>query len=557
MYAKIVRINKYDNEVTYTLDSGKELPEDVVISLVENGQIYNATVEINDGEKSVRGNERIPVKTISTDLNSTIRIRPIVSEVKDKETEDFDFERNLYGELVNWKNKQRDALLLKGPRQVGKTYLLKKFGKTEFKQMIYVDLRDFKNSSKFLKIYDGLKEEMIYDSTDEDKRLFWTNVFLLYTDEKFEDTSETLIIIDEIQENSEIYSNIRDINRSLNARLVATGSYLGIVEYSNDYWISAGDYAELELNSLSYVEFLKALGLYDNYNEIKSYDKNKLNDKELNIYNKVEEAYEAYSKIGGYPAVVQEYLRSKGDISSCMDYVGRLLNSFYSESGRYFKDIIEENLWEKAMILVVQDLLNRSNSLKGGDLLEGLTFRDSRKNKGLDTNRREVNNVVSWLLSCNILGEVYSYSNFKDLNRIGTSRYYFKDMGFLNYLSSFLPSINESTKVGIRAENFVYLYLTTQVSKSWGKGLFIEDKPCYAVQYTFEIDFLMHSQEDKRIALEVKNSKGATKSSDYALDKGYVDKVIKIQNTYGDSNINESDSYVIPIFAVDKLDLIV
>lgn len=556
MYAKIVRINRYDNEVTYTLDDGKELPEDVVISLIESKQIYNATVEINDGIKSVKGNEKIPIKTIVNDLKNKTRIRPIVSEVKNKETEDFDFERNLYADLVNWKEKQRDALLLKGPRQVGKTYLLKKFGNSEFKQMIYVDLRDSNNSSKFLKIYNGLKEEMIYDSTEEDKRLFWTNVFLLYTDEEFEDTSETLIIIDEIQENSEIYSNIRDINRSLNTRLVATGSYLGIVEYSNDYWISAGDYAELELNSLNYVEFLKALGLYDDYNKIKSYDKNKLTENDLSVYNKVEKAYEAYSKVGGYPAVVQEYLRSEGDISSCMDYVGRLLNSFYSESGRYFKDIIEENLWEKAMTLVVQDLLNRNNSLKGGELLEGLTFRDSRKNKGLAPNRREVNNVVSWLLSCNILGEVYSYSNFKDLNRIGASRYYFKDMGFLNYLSSFLPSINESTKVGIRAENFVYLYLTTQVSASWGKGLFIEDKPCYAIQDTFEIDFLMHSQEGERIALEVKNSKGATKSSDYALNNQYVNKVIKIQSTFGSSNTNGSGRYVIPIFAVDKLDLI-
>lgn len=556
MYARIVRINKYKNRVTYTLDNGKELQGDVVISLIESDQIYNANVEIEDGVKTVRVNEEVPIKTISPGLNSNARIKPVVTQVGIKETEGFDFERDLYKDLINWKDKQRDALLLKGPRQVGKTYLLKKFGSSEFKQLIYVDLRDSNNSSKFFKIYNGLKEEMIYDSTDEDKRLFWVNVFLLYTDEEFVDTSDTLIIIDEIQEDAEIYSNIRDINRSLNARLVATGSYLGIVEYSKDYWISAGDYVELELNSLSYVEFLKALDLYNDYKDIKSYDKNELTEKEISIYNKVESAYDSYIQIGGYPAVVKEYIRSNGNISSCMDYVGRLLNSFYSESGRYFKDIIEENLWEKAMTLVVQDLLNRNNSLKGGELLEGLTFRDSRRNKGLDTNRREVNNVVSWLLSCNILGEVYSYSNFKDLSRIGTSRYYFKDMGFLNYLSSFLPSIKESTKSGIRAENFVYLYLTTRVSKDWGKGLFIEDKPCFAVQDNYEIDFLMHSKKGERIALEVKSSRGATKSSDYALNNGDVDKLIKIQNSFGSSDTNEDNRYVLPIFAVDKLDII-
>ena len=52
------------------------------------------------------------------------------------------FERELYAALVEWARKSNQALYLEGPRQVGKTELLKKLGRERFGRLVYIDLRE-------------------------------------------------------------------------------------------------------------------------------------------------------------------------------------------------------------------------------------------------------------------------------------------------------------------------------------------------------------------------------------------------------------------------------
>ena len=135
---------------------------------------------------------------------------------------DMYLKRNVYKRLIEWKNSaDHSTLEVNGARQVGKTYLINKFADEYFKQKIYINLFEL-SGKQFLECYEqaiawkpGTKrpEHPLHDA------------FLLY-EPSFQDTEDTVIIIDEIQESAEIYNRIREFTRQFKCRFIVTGSYL-------------------------------------------------------------------------------------------------------------------------------------------------------------------------------------------------------------------------------------------------------------------------------------------------------------------------------------------
>jgi len=456
-------------------------------------------------------------------------------------------ERDIYKDLVDWKNTDDSVLFLRGPRQVGKTYLLKKLGSENFKKVVYVDLTLKKEGNKFLEIYKKFVESGEFGSNDKDKRLLWLGVFMEY-DKEFTDSEDTLIIIDEIQESSSIFNSIREFNRNLNCMVAVIGSYLGVAQFRNDFRVSAGDYTVYELNSLSYVEFLKATGIYEKYKGIKEIEKNKLTVEEMEICKEVENYYDIYTQIGGYPEVVKNYLRNK-NIDKCKEIVGKLLEFFFEESKAYFSDIIESTLFKKTLVLTIQDLVSRTNNLQKQDKF--ITFRENINESKI--RKEEKIRCLNWLLTGNILGSCYVYNELNKLTITDVEKYYFKDIGMLNYLCETIGTVQKSDIDGVRAENFVYLYLNNNV-KVIGKSRGIS-KDTSVNSYcnknkNVEIDFILNTYNDKKVALEVKSSKGKTTSSETELSDGDLDCIIKLVKMYGGIQENK---ITVPIFMVDKL----
>lgn len=91
-------------------------------------------------------------------------------------------------------------------------------------------------------------------------------VFKAYNHD-FEDKKTTVVVIDEIQESSAIYSCIREFARDFTCDFIVTGSYLGKTR-EKDFFLSAGDTDNLILGTLSFAEFLDALGKRKKYNEL-------------------------------------------------------------------------------------------------------------------------------------------------------------------------------------------------------------------------------------------------------------------------------------------------
>ena len=156
-----------------------------------------------------------------------------------------------------------------------------------------------------------------------------------YYEPSFQDTEDTVIIIDEIQESAEIYNRIREFTRQFKCRFIVTGSYLGRV-YDSEFRFSSGDVTKLTIYTLSYEEFLRAFdeSLYEQYCELA------IGKCEKDIYASLKQIYDVYCQIGGYPKVVETYLKNKkytistGRIGEDYRYIHqRIYPIFY----RYFR----------------------------------------------------------------------------------------------------------------------------------------------------------------------------------------------------------------------------
>ncbi|MGM9979065.1 MAG: AAA family ATPase [Clostridium sp.] len=159
-------------------------------------------------------------------------------------------EREVYKSLVNWKNSGEEPLLVEGARQVGKTYLVKKFAEENFSTYLYIDMAS-NSGDRLLSLLNKHKnansnKEMLIKALTE-------------FSPHFKDNSNTLVIIDEIQESYEVYNLIRSFNRECKWRFILISSYLGRVSLDKKMWVSAGDLTKLEIKPLTFREFLKAV----------------------------------------------------------------------------------------------------------------------------------------------------------------------------------------------------------------------------------------------------------------------------------------------------------
>ena len=158
--------------------------------------------------------------------------------------------RTVYQKLMNWKESEKQTTLeVTGARQVGKTYIIKKFAEENFKNVIYINLFEL-SGKQFQQCYTKATEWKPGEKRIE-KPLH--QAFELY-DDKFTDDVDTVVIIDEIQESAEIYNRIREFTRQFQCKFIVTGSYLGRV-LEPEFRFSSGDVTKLQVYTLSFEEF--------------------------------------------------------------------------------------------------------------------------------------------------------------------------------------------------------------------------------------------------------------------------------------------------------------
>lgn len=201
--------------------------------------------------------------------------------------------RRLSKELLIWKNaKNRKPLIIQGARQVGKTWLMKTFGKEEFEQVVYLN---FESSQRLKNIFSV--------DFNIDRIL---SIIEIESSQKINPES-TLLLFDEIQEADKGLTALKYFyEQAPQYYIIAAGSLLGVsLQKSSAFPVGKVDF--LQLFPLSFFEFLENSGEKNLLEQLENKNWSVLSP----FHTKLVDIVRLYYFIGGMPEVVAEYIETK------------------------------------------------------------------------------------------------------------------------------------------------------------------------------------------------------------------------------------------------------
>jgi len=284
--------------------------------------------------------------------------------------------RDLEKDLFDWKgSKDRLPLLLRGARQVGKSYIVEEFGKKAFKNIVIVNFEFRPELKQCFTTFDPI--EII-------------NKLQLLTGENIE-AEKTLLFLDEIQECPNAIMALRYFKeKSARLAVIGAGSLMEFSLNSLDFKMPVGRIQFIHLEPLSFVEFLLASG----NEQLRHY----LNQVQLNsefdgaVHKKLMELLRIYLIIGGMPAVVKEYLESRNFLN-CQRIQNSLFQTFRIDVGKYAKSSEHKYL---------QKVLDEAPRLVGD--------RIKYSNIDADSKSRDIKQALNLLKLTGIIYPVYATS---------------------------------------------------------------------------------------------------------------------------------------------------
>jgi len=373
-------------------------------------------------------------------------------------------------------------LILKGARQVGKTWLMEEFGKSQYSSCVSFN----------------------FDEEDELKSIFETNknprriveLLGLLKGQKII-PGETLVIFDEIQECSDALNALKYFNEKANEyHVAAAGSLLGTL-LAKPKSFPVGQVNLIDLYPLSYDEFLAAIDepLYAYYAQIK-----KDQPIEEVFHNRLLEMYNYYLIIGGLPECVASWIKHK-DPQRIRQIQNELVTIYENDFSKHNGEINSGRI-----LLVFRSIV--SQLAKGNEkFIYGCVKEGARA--------REYEEAIEWLVSAGMLNRVYNVSKpehpLKAFDQLGYFKLFLFDTGLLKHMAgidnaAILLKSDYQFK-GALTENFVLQQLRGQ----------FDVEPRFFSDGRGEIDFLIQNGTEI-IPAEVKG--GEDKSA--ASFKSYV-----------------------------------
>jgi len=378
-------------------------------------------------------------------------------------------DRNALKKLIEWKNDpDRKPLILKGARQVGKTWLMKEFGETQYMNYVYYN----------------------FDEEDELRSIFEVNKnphriieLLGLLGGQIIMPEETLIVFDEIQECSEALNSLKYFREKANEyHIIAAGSLLGTL-LAQPKSFPVGQVNIIDLYPLAFDEFLAAIDgpLYSYYSKIK-----KDQTIETIFHNRLLDAYNYYLIIGGLPECVASWVRYKDPQK--IEQIQNELVTIYENDFSKHNGKVNSGRILLVFRSIVSQLAKSNEKFIYGSIKEG-------------ARAREFEEAIEWLISAGIINRVYNVSKPEHPLRAFDQMNYFKlflfDTGLLKYMAgvdnaAILLKSDYQFK-GALTENYVLQQL---------RGQFSVD-PRFFIEGRSEIDFLLQNKTEI-IPVEVK-----------------------------------------------------
>ena len=359
--------------------------------------------------------------------------------------------------LVAWKSSdERKPMVLKGARQVGKTWLMKEFGKNYYKSFVYFN----------------------FDEEDELKSIFETNknpqriieLLSMIAGEKIHPL-DTLVIFDEVQECPEALNALKYFKEKANEyHVIAAGSLLGtLLAKPKSYPV--GMVNLLDIFPLTFEEFLGVTDapLFTYYEGI-----HKEQQIEEIFHNRLLEAYNNYLIIGGMPECVSSWLKHK-DPAKIAQIQRELIEVYENDFSKHNGKVNSGRILMVFRSIVTQ-LAKSNEKFMYGAVREGARARDFEE-------------AIEWLVSAGMLNRIYNVSKLEHplsaFDKLDQFKLFLFDTGLLKQMAGIDNSaiLLKSTYQfkGQLTENYVLQQLRGQ----------FDVMPRYFSSRNGEIDFVL------------------------------------------------------------------
>lgn len=428
-------------------------------------------------------------------------------------------ERFAMEKLITWKNsKYRKPMIIRGARQVGKTWLMKEFGKQEFDKVAYIN---FDQNTRMKGVFEGdLNIERLILALSAE-----TGVSI--------NANDTLIIFDEVQEVPRALTSLKYFNENApEYAIVAAGSLLGVALHQGTSF-PVGKVDFLDLYPLNYKEFLLALGEERFANLLDSDDIFMI----TTFKQKYIERLKEYFFIGGMPEVVNDFVRNK-DFNKVREIQNNLLNYYQQDFSKHAPNILVPRLnmvWNS----IPMQLAKENKKFIYGQLREGARAKDFEL-------------AIQWLEDCGLIHKVERISKpglpLKAYMDLSAFKIYLSDVGLLSAMGELsVQAIVDGNRIfiefkGALTEQFVLQQLISQL------GL-------HAYYYSAEksrgeVDFMVQGNSTI-IPIEVKAEENLQAKSLKAFVEKYNPKYA-VRTSMSDYR-EESWLINIPLYNIDRV----
>lgn len=421
--------------------------------------------------------------------------------------------------LSKWKAKpDRKPLIVKGPRQVGKTESIYRFGLQNYKNIIYIN---FVEEPKYKMIVeDGYKADEIIK-----------NISRIDPSKRFE-SNETLLFFDELQEFPEIATALKFFHVDGRFDVICSGSMLG-VHYKRIESNSVGYKMDYDMYSLDFEEFLWAKGYTDSFvEELLEHMKTltPFSELELSVCSSL---FLDYCILGGMPAVVRDYI-VKGTFEGSLETQRQLIADYQEDVRKYAEGLDQTRILNVFNQIPIQ-LAKDNKKFQISKVASGARFKDYR-------------GCLEWLNDAGMINLCFCL-NFPELPLKGNydeTKYkiYFADSGLL------VAMLDEEAQEDLRANKNLGVYKGALYENIVGEALVKSGCDLYYYKRddsTLEEDFFVRTASDL-VPVEVKATNGKAKSLKTLIgSERYEDIRYGIKLVRG--NIGYSDHiYTFPYF---------
>lgn len=413
--------------------------------------------------------------------------------------------RKIYDKLLAWKNSagKKDAVLLRGVRQCGKTYIVREFGKREYKNFIEIN---FIERPDMQAVFSG---NLDVDSMVQQIKLSMPGCQFI--------PGETLLFLDEIQDAPNARTSLKFWIQDGRFDCIASGSLLGI-DYKNEVSIPVGYEQQLIMRTLDFEEFLWALGVEVNLKEMLAPYIDGVKRVPEAMHNSLNKYLQEYMVVGGLPEVVDTYIATK-DFCQVHLLQEKILRDYQDDIAKYALN--QDKIKAKQCFLSIPRQLSKENH----------KFQYSVVEK--KATARKFTSSLDWLHNAGLIDFAYNVNSpwfpLKAYVKEDQFRVYLCDIGLLVAMYGYqlkIALLSDALEGPVKGG--IYESLVADILAKRGEELYYYKKE----DSTLEIEFILE-RDCKLVPVEVKARKGSTRSLNELLKMDNIERGYKLtaQNT--------------------------